>query len=547
MEINCPRCGSKVPDSKSQFCDKCGNKLPDTLPQSVINTCIQCGKTAPASTSLFCDYCGTQLPQPTTVNYGKVCTTCRRMAPSSESVFCDVCGTRLTPLSLPVSRGVLLPSPTIPEIASPPHKEESPTTVAEDSPESAAEKNSKLSVFVLRFALVFGIVGFFINPLIGIAIVVLSAYAVYQDAKELRTGSFSAKVEPFRTVTWRPAGWGLIVLVVWIVGLPLYLVHREQLIQIFIHGGLIPEPAREAAGEPEPEHAPGSVEEPVELPVLGLEGEPAMLHSDAGGFEPVIEKTADTSYTVPQKTEPFSTVFVTSNEAVPEVKNDESCIAEPGWGIPAPGSSPSPADGSPLTNPAGTEGCEKYAKTKGGRVTRARLAVLVIAIIAIVLAVAVVQMGMIPEVSQLAPLNFSPPQTTSAPTVNVLSVGESVSDGRQKLTVHGYEIKDKIGSKSPGDLDTEKKGYTFMVVDITAENLQFMDAISTEEFYLINAEGYLYPTEQVSGLDSLFNGTDIRPFEKRRGNLAFSVPAEPGELRLKHDLGNSIIALFLIT
>jgi len=471
------------------------------------------------------------------------------MAPSSESIFCDVCGTRLTPLSPPVSWGVTSPPPATTGIAPSPHGNEHSTTGAEDSPESAADKNSRFSVFILRFALVFGIVGFFINPLIGIAVVVMSAYAVYQDAKELRTGSFSAKVEPFRTVTWRPSDWGLMVLIVWILGLPLYLVHREQLFRIFIHDGLLPEPAREAAGEPEPKPAPGSVVEPVEFSMMVHEGEPAPVHPEAHGFEPVVERTADTSYTIPQKTGVFSTVSMAPVEAVPGSENEDSCIREPepGWGIQTPGLRPSPADGSPITNPAGAEGCEEQVETKKGRVSRARLAVFVIAIIAIVLAVAVVQMGMIPEVSQLPPLNFSIPQTTSAPTVNVLSVGESVSDGRQKLTVHGYEIKDTIGSKSPGDLDTEKKGYTFMVVDITTENLQFMDAISTDEFYLINAEGYLYPSEQVSGLDSLFNGTDIRPFEKRRGNLAFSVPAEPGELRLKHDLGNSVIALFLIT
>lgn len=559
MEIHCPRCGSRAPDNKSQFCDKCGNKLPDALPQSTITACIHCGKKAPSGNSLFCDYCGTVLPQPKTVNYGKVCPNCRRMAPAAGSVFCDVCGTRLKDLP-PHTAGITpLPSPEYPPLRPEIHPPGPSAVTDQETPVSRAGKNSPWSTFILRFALVFGIVAFFIDPLIGIAVVIVSAYAVYHDARELRAGSFTEKVEIVKPLSWRPSDWGFLVLAAWIFGLPFYLLKREGLFLVFAHGGIPPAPSGGAGAEPLtelpavppavpgtapaagsqkeqeglPPSAPGQGPEPEPVPALPAEpsritaAEPVQF-STVSGF--VHEETHDagSTGTAPETTEPEEEV----RPAVPAMRPaDETAGRESG----IPETVDDSTNRKPLLAP------------------RARLALVAVVIIAVLVVVAVVAPGLVPKVGDLPPLNITLPETislpstsVSSPTVNVLSVGESVSDGKQKLTVHGVTKQDTIGSATPATLDKSYKGYTFYIVDITVENLQWTDEITNDAFYLLNNEGFLYPSEQVPGLDALYNGTGIRPLEKRRGNLAFAVPADPGELRLKNEVGSSIVALYLL-
>ena len=57
-------------------------------------------------------------------------------------------------------------------------------------------------------------------------IIIVSAHLVYKDAQQIRAGGSSAQriLEP---ESWSPTIWGLAVLFLWIVMLPLYLMMRE--------------------------------------------------------------------------------------------------------------------------------------------------------------------------------------------------------------------------------------------------------------------------------------------------------------------------------
>jgi ribosomal protein L37E len=217
MEKFCPQCGSKAPDHLSKFCDKCGGQLPAATPEHKI--CLTCGSKAPDIHSKFCDKCGSPLPDPEV----KICSKCGSKAPDIHSKFCDKCGSPVIGF-----QGTIL-------------------SASDGSLEIArARQNSEISVLILAFALVLGLVSVFVNPLNLIVIIIVSAAGVYYDAKELQAGSRYPKVVAAKPVTWNPKIWGLLVLVVWIVGLPLYLIRRKELFSLFT-GEISPEIPQESA------------------------------------------------------------------------------------------------------------------------------------------------------------------------------------------------------------------------------------------------------------------------------------------------------------
>jgi hypothetical protein len=129
--------------------------------------------------------------------------------------------------------------------------------------------------------------------------------------------------------------------------------------------------------------------------------------------------------------------------------------------------------------------------------------------------------------------------TTTIPPIQTFKVGESASDGDTKFTINNINFVDKIDSLSPD------KGYHYLVIDVTVENLQKDKIASLVTPYSINdADGYTYEAYYYSGLEKMLNYHNILPGETRRGNILFSVPINSKGLKLKFNFGHGQIAVF---
>ncbi|MCX5799087.1 MAG: DUF4352 domain-containing protein [Proteobacteria bacterium] len=133
----------------------------------------------------------------------------------------------------------------------------------------------------------------------------------------------------------------------------------------------------------------------------------------------------------------------------------------------------------------------------------------------------------------------TPIPTTTSPLIQTFSVGESASDRDTKFTIKSFNFKDEIDSR---DAD---KGYHFLIIDVTVENLQKDKISSLWVPYSINdADGYTYNSLYFGGLEKSFDGQNILPGETRRGNLLFSIPINSKGLKLKYNFGQGQIAVF---
>ena len=92
-----------------------------------------------------------------------------------------------------------------------------------ESPQKTYSSN-----YILILLLILGVVCLFINPIIVFIIVIISAFAVYYDAKSIEAGKSSPE-EGLGPMTFKPMSWGLLTLLFWIIFLPFYLIRRERI------------------------------------------------------------------------------------------------------------------------------------------------------------------------------------------------------------------------------------------------------------------------------------------------------------------------------
>jgi len=127
----------------------------------------------------------------------KFCDKCGNPLVNETSKFCDKCGATTVNVKPDIQNQVT----------------------------DVSQKNySNNYILILLFILFF--IFAFINGIICFLIVIISAIAVYYDAKAIGAGMHSNK-ETMETITWSPLSWALIVLLLWIIGLPLYLIKRK--------------------------------------------------------------------------------------------------------------------------------------------------------------------------------------------------------------------------------------------------------------------------------------------------------------------------------
>lgn len=132
----------------------------------------------------------------------KFCFSCGKEVPEDSS-FCPNCGIHIS------------------------------ASVHERQPKKETSSTSDTSGGFLLALVITGILLFFIwvlHPVGSFIIVVITALWVYVDAKNSGAGKGFNK-EQWSTETWSPLSWSLLVLFLWIVGMPLYLIKRSTFIE----------------------------------------------------------------------------------------------------------------------------------------------------------------------------------------------------------------------------------------------------------------------------------------------------------------------------
>jgi len=60
-------------------------------------------------------------------------------------------------------------------------------------------------------------------------VMLLSGQLVYMDASKINAGEAAPEQKTFRSLTWTPASWGVLVFFLWIIMFPYYLYKREEI------------------------------------------------------------------------------------------------------------------------------------------------------------------------------------------------------------------------------------------------------------------------------------------------------------------------------
>jgi DNA-directed RNA polymerase subunit RPC12/RpoP len=137
---------------------------------------------------------------------------------------------------------------------------------------------------------------------------------------------------------------------------------------------------------------------------------------------------------------------------------------------------------------------------------------------------------------------------TPSPTfpTQPLSIGQSASDGKGKLTVNSITFKDKLSDPIP----SYAIGKKYLIVEITYENLQQNITADPDINGMVVKDGGGYTFDQATDilLENPFYviGKSIPPQENRTGNMLFIVPQGATFLKLQYNFGTNI-ATFQLT
>lgn len=130
-------------------------------------------------------------------------------------------------------------------------------------------------------------------------------------------------------------------------------------------------------------------------------------------------------------------------------------------------------------------------------------------------------------------------------TSQPLSIGQSATDGKAKVTVNSITFKDKLSDPVP----SYAIGKKYLIVNITYENLQQNKTadVNLNAMEVTDAGGYAFEKASDVLLENPFIGNTILPQQNRTGNMLFIVPPEATFLKFQYDFGNQIIAKFQLT
>lgn len=120
--------------------------------------------------------------------------------------------------------------------------------------------------------------------------------------------------------------------------------------------------------------------------------------------------------------------------------------------------------------------------------------------------------------------------------VSTQTIGNSANDGATKITLNGVSYAKEINNTKV------EKGNQFVIINVTVENIGKDKDISYAwpQFTLISSgarEGMPNDIDESASvqLTKPFNGEDMRPGDKRQGELAFQIPEDAKDLRLRFE------------
>jgi hypothetical protein len=130
------------------------------------------------------------------------------------------------------------------------------------------------------------------------------------------------------------------------------------------------------------------------------------------------------------------------------------------------------------------------------------------------------------------------PQPTTPKKTSSYSVGETVTDGKVKMTVNSVRQATRIDEQNNQFLvATADSGYRYLIMDVTIENTG-SETVSYSPllgFNMYDSSGYSYTPEfeAYTALSRSFEGNNIVPGSKRRGELPYMVPTDANGLQLQ--------------
>lgn len=128
---------------------------------------------------------------------------------------------------------------------------------------------------------------------------------------------------------------------------------------------------------------------------------------------------------------------------------------------------------------------------------------------------------------------------TPSPTPQTHGIGQSTSDGNTRITVNGVRYAKVINEKNnaSGGAGAESK-RKFLIMNVTIENISPDKNLSYPGYqFIILADEQIYEEDASASqfLATQFNGTHIAPGERRTGELAFQIPEESKDLKLRFE------------
>ena len=125
------------------------------------------------------------------------------------------------------------------------------------------------------------------------------------------------------------------------------------------------------------------------------------------------------------------------------------------------------------------------------------------------------------------------------------SIGETATDGKGKLTLHGYSVKDKLKDPTPSNAIGKK----YLILNITYENLQQNATTEVDLKGMTVEDAGSFAFDQVTDDPMLenpfyFSGKTVPPLENRTGNMAFIISPDATFLKFRYNFGDGKIATF---
>ncbi len=134
------------------------------------------------------------------------------------------------------------------------------------------------------------------------------------------------------------------------------------------------------------------------------------------------------------------------------------------------------------------------------------------------------------------------PETTNAAAPTTYKVGEIVTDGKTNIVVNNVRISARIDEKNNEFLVAEaQSGYEYVILDVTIENVgsDTMSYSPMINFKVYDSSGYSYNDDFTAetALSKPFDGNNVVPGSKRRGEVPFMVPTDAQGLQLQFSFG----------